>query len=302
MNNLFRGLSLLFCASIFFSCSQSDSAVQKSVTVVQKSDAAVRTAPHKYGGWYCPDNLNGFPAVDIQDWENVPVVVGRMPTQEEAWNGTSLIYVDPEKYPSASPLDIDVPKLARFHNYNTAKDEIIIVIQAVNISNDSIVGFRYLNGGNGSARLSEVTFLSENEISEISISHFVSLRIEINATQKKVFDVITKPEYLEALTPTFDSDNLLDINWYTSSKINFKYLNSLKITSDFAGLHFGSYYIQIDAKLENYQYVEKFLLLEDESTNSTELIITCGPYIDDFEGQKFILRNWANKVKELSEE
>jgi hypothetical protein len=50
---------------------------------------------HRYGGWYCPDNLNGFPAVDIQDWDAVPVINDRLPTREEAQNGTSLMYIDP---------------------------------------------------------------------------------------------------------------------------------------------------------------------------------------------------------------
>ena len=63
--------------------------------------------PHKYGGWYCPDNLNGFPAVDISNWESVPVVNGRMATKEETHNGISLIFVDDLKYPNAKALDID---------------------------------------------------------------------------------------------------------------------------------------------------------------------------------------------------
>ena len=46
-----------------------------------------------------------------------------------------------------------MPKLARFYNIHSGKRELVIIIQALNISNDSIVGFRYLNGGNGSARL-----------------------------------------------------------------------------------------------------------------------------------------------------
>ena len=53
---------------------------------------------HDYGNWYCPDNLNGFPAVDIKKWESVPVVNGRMATMEETQNGTSLIFIDNQKY------------------------------------------------------------------------------------------------------------------------------------------------------------------------------------------------------------
>ena len=67
--------------------------------------------PHKYGGWYCPDNLNGFPAVDIHNWEDVPVINGRMPTQDETQTEASLIFIDIEKYPNAKPLDLKMPQL-----------------------------------------------------------------------------------------------------------------------------------------------------------------------------------------------
>jgi hypothetical protein len=48
-------------------------------------------------------------------------------------------------------------------------------------------------------------------------------------------------------------------------------------------------------------YNEKFFLSENEETHTTELIMVGGPFTDDFESQKSILLNWAQKVKELSE-
>ena len=53
-------------------------------------------------------------------------------------------------------------------NYNLAVSDFDEL--TINILNDTIVGFRYLNGGNGSAHLREVTFLSVNEINKISSS------------------------------------------------------------------------------------------------------------------------------------
>jgi hypothetical protein len=257
--------------------------------------------PHKYGGWYCPDNLNGFPAVDIENWKDVPVINGRLATKEETQNGTSLIFVDDKKYPNAKPLDIKMPKLARFYNIQSGKRELVIIIQALNISNDSIVGFRYLNGGNGSARLNEITLLSENEIEKISYSRFINLNIEINATQSEIWDVLTKDEYSKTLQTIFDKKNSLESDWNKSSKVNFKYLEGGNITSAFAGNVWGNQYIQIDCELGDYQYVEKFLLIENKQTKKTELQIVCGPYSDDFENQRIILNAWAKKVKELSE-
>ncbi len=300
-NNSLKTLTIL-CLSTFMSCSQNNTTVEnnKEEKPIEKVNTK-KKEPHKYGGWYCPDNLNGFPAVDINNWKSVPVVNGRMATKKETQNGTSLIFVDNEKYPEANFLDIKMPKLARFYNNYSKKEEIIIVIQAINILNDSIVGFRYLNGGNGSAWLNEVKFLSDNEIENISPSRFVSLNITINATQDEIWDVLTKPEYSKTLQPIFDEKNTLKADWNKSSKVNFKYLNGGIITSEFAANLFGNQYIQIDGELGNYQYVEKFLLLENEQTKNTELQIVCGPYSDNFENQKFILNNWGQKVKELSE-
>ena len=46
---------------------------------------------------------------------------------------------------------------------------------------------------------------------------------------------------------------------------------------------------------------KNFLLEKNQETKSSELIIVCGPYGDDFKDQKTILNNWAQRVKELSE-
>ena len=269
--------------------------------IIGLSQNSVDKEPHKYGGWYCPDNLTGFPAVDINNWESVPVVNGRMATKKETQNGTSLIFVDEEKYPDAKPMDIKMPKLARFYNYRSGKEETIIVIQALNISNDFVVGFRYLNGGNGSARLDEVRFLSDNEIRYILPSRFVTLNININATKDEIWEVLTKSEYSKILQSIFDKENKLKADWNKSSKVNYKYLYGGYITSEFAGNLYGNQYIQIDSEYEIYQYVEKFLVSEIDQTKKSELHIVCGPYGDDFEDQIFILNAWAQKVKELSE-
>lgn len=292
----------ILCLTACISCSQNTSKEENSE--VEKTVEKVNTnkqEPHRYGGWYCPDNLGGFPAVDITDWKSVPVVNGRMATREETQNGTSLIFVDSAKYPDAKPLDMEMPKLARYYSRHAGKEEVIIVIQALNISNDSVVGFRYLNGGNGSAPLNEVKILSNEEIEDLSPSHFVTFNINIEATKDEVWGVLTKPAYYEGLQAIFDKTNSLKADGVNSPKVNFKYPHAGKITSEFAGDLYGNQYIQIDSESGNSQYVEKFLVSEHSETEGSELVIVCGPYYDDFKTQKRILENWARKVKELSE-
>jgi len=285
---------------MYVSCSKNNTAFVKSrKEITIEKENIIQIKQHEYAGWYCPDNLNNFPAVDINKWKSVPVVNGRLPTKEETQNGTSLIFVDAKKYPDAKALNTKLPKLARFYSTNTKKKELVVVIQTLSILKDSIVGFRYLNGGNGSAQLNEVEFLSDIEIENLLSSHFVALKIKINASQNKIWDVITKPKFRNILQPKLN--NNLTIDWNNYPKVNLKSINGGVITSEFSEKLYGNYYIQIDYVLNKHQYVEKFLLLENKQTKSTELQIVCGPYLDDFKNQKSTLNNWAQKVKELSE-
>lgn len=298
-NKILKTLTIL-CLTPLMACSQNDNIVENNDgELSDQKNEIIKTEPHRYGGWYCPDNLNGFPAVDITHWKNVPVVNGRMASKEETQNGTSLIFVDAEKYPNAKALDITMPKLASFYNEYSKREDLIIVIQAINVNNDSIVGFRYLNGGNGSARFKEVRFLSENEIEMIPASRFVSHNIRIKATQDVIWEVLTEPENAETLQQIFDTDNKLKTDWRKTSNVNYHYPNSGILTSSYAGKLFGNFYIQND--YDHLQYNEKLLLLENEQTKNTELKIVCGPYGDDFETQQSILNNWVQKVKALSE-
>ena len=125
--------------------------------------------------------------------------------------------------------------------------------------------------------------------------------MEINASQKEIWEILTNKKYKESLQSIFDSENKLAADWRESSELNFKYANSGEITSAWAGEMYGNYYAQIDCKKDDYQYVEKFLLTDYELSNLTGLHIVCGPYYDDYESQKVILKKWAKKVKELSE-
>lgn len=255
--------------------------------------------PHNYGGWYCPDNLSSFPAVDFSNWKNTPVIKGRLATEEEVKNGQSLILVDLNKYPKTKALEIELPQLAKHYNYNSQREEIIIIIQAIQVLNDSLVGFRYLNGGNGSARIDEVEFLDQKAIEEIPNARFVSEAIEIKAKPTQIWSVLTDPVHADELQSAFEYNKRAMNNWRNETNVNYYYRDRQDRTADYAEMLFGNYYIQND--YEQLNYTEKFMLVEDESNGTTTLKITCGPYLTDFETQKNILKNWALQVKQLSE-
>lgn len=291
-------LVIVFSLISLVSCSQNKIIEkQKEVKVETKKVNTSKTSRHSYGGWYCPDNLNGFPSVNIAEWKNVPVVKDRLATKEETQNGTALIFVDSEKYPNAKTIDIGLPRLAKYFSYSSKRDELIIVIQALNIDNDSIVGFRYLNGGNGSAKLEDIRLLSDDDVEQIPSSRFVKFDIEIDVPQDSIWKVITDPKYSKFLEPIFDIENQLKADWRYTSNVNFFYQNSGIVSATYAQKLYGCYYVQNDYL----QYNEKMLLLEDEETKMTTLKIVCGPFTDDYETQKAIIMNWAQKVKNLSE-
>jgi len=300
MENRLIQLMTLMALLTFLSCAQNDEIGNKvKAQSHQTSDDTTKKQAHNYGGWYCPDNLIGFPAVGIADWRNVPVINGRMPTEEETKTSSSLIYVDPEKHPDAQPLDMTMPKLAKYDNDHTKEEELVIAIQAFRVDKDSIIGFRFLNGGNGSARLHELEFLSDEDVKKLPPTSFVAHQLEINAPQDSIWQVLTKKDYLSALRPTFDPQNQLPKGWRTETKVNYRYGKLSKPVAIYANKIFGSFYIQNDFGLVD--YTEKFLLLEDEDGRRTTMTIACGPFGDDFEEQKAILYAWGQKVKALSE-
>lgn len=297
-----RLLQMMTLMALFtiLSCAQNGEMSNKvKAQATQQKEEKTMKEPHNYGGWYCPDNLIGFPAIGTADWRNVPVINGRMPTQKETKTSSSLIYVDPEKHPDAKPLDMTMPKLAKYYIDHTKEEELVIAIQAFRVDNDSIIGFRFLNGGNGSARLHELEFLSDEDIKKLPQTSFVTHQLEINAPQDSIWQVLTKKEYLSALEPTFDPKNQLHKDWSSETKVNYRYGKLGDPMAIYANKVYGSFYIQNDFGLVN--YTEKFLLVEKEDGNSTTMHIACGPFGDDFEEQKAILYAWGEKVKALSE-
>lgn len=300
MNRVIISTCLLF----LFSCTNAENHLSTETvkTTEKQNDNKEKKRTHKYGGWYCPDNLYGFPAVNLKNWSNVPFIKNRLPTQEEARSESSLIYIDKVKYPDAKAMDMKLPQLAKFFNRSSQKDEVIIVIQAIEIEGDTVLGFRYLNGGNGSSLYHQVTFIEEKEVASIANASFVDIEISIDAAEDTVWNVMTNSIYTDELVSVFNSPKSLFKDWKTKSGLNYSYTDKKYLTGDYGDKLFGNWYIQNDYLIDENPYVEKFFIHKDNITNETVLKIVCGPYINDFDYQKIVLQNWANKVKALSEQ
>lgn len=255
---------------------------------------------HRYGGWYCPDNLNTYPAVNLADWNKVPVVEGRLPTEEEARGEASLILVDTEKYPNAKALNTPLPQLAKYHNPYTNREDVIIIIQAIKIQEDSIVGFRFLNGGNGSARLNEVQFITQENARTMIGGKFVQHELKIKAADSTVWSLMTAPENATLMQITFDPQNKLAANWRSEAQLNYYYASKDQLVNTHISDNFwGNCYVQNDFKQN--LYTEKFFLIREKDKSFCTLKIVCGPYLDDYPLQEKILLNWAKRIKDLGE-
>ncbi|MFK7947645.1 MAG: hypothetical protein AB8G11_08650 [Saprospiraceae bacterium] len=299
-------IKLLLSISLFSfiwltACSQNPRNYVEIDALDEEPVKAKYSTQHAYGGWYCPDNLRGFPAIDVQKLEDIPIINGRLPTKEETRNGISLMFFDTTYLKYVRPLDMIMPRLARYYNEHSKKNEIIIVIQTAVIKQDTIVGFRYLNGGNGSAWFGEVAFLTNDEIKNLGATPFISLESNINASSDKVWNIITNPMYAKALGQLFEDNAFLNISKNKKPTVHYRYAPENSSKEGIVTITWENVYIQIDYNFEGKHYVQKFLISENQTTNNSHIHIVSGPYDDDLEAQTEIWKNWLEKVKIFSE-
>jgi hypothetical protein len=118
---------------------------------------------HFITSWDCPDS-RFFPPIDIKDWDKTPVVNGRLPTYKETLNGKSIHHYIGKSSAEVKPCAITLPKLAYITNPSIGKEELVLVIEMVQTSTDTIVGYRYFSGGVGGSVIRDFRFLKDDEI------------------------------------------------------------------------------------------------------------------------------------------
>lgn len=258
-----------------------------------------KTEPHRYGGWYCPDNF-GFVPVDIQKLDEVPAIADRLPTQEELQNNMSLINVDTEKYPDAKALEMKLPRVAKLYSHRKGMDELVIIIQAIVVSGDTVVGYRFPNGGNGSGWIDDVTFLSEDEVAEYGSQPFFYATSEVKASKEDIWNAISKTKYFKTLGEKFDQQEYFASRWNSESWVNLKHDSESEKALGYVGMVFGNPYLHIDYNRNGFHYSEKLLMIENQEDKTTKLFFASGPYPEDFESHKNLWQHWFEGVKKAS--
>lgn len=292
-------LSFIASLLILTACESSETANAQPNDEETPLEATKSQEPHRYGGWYCPDNF-GFEPMDIQEVKNLVAITDRLPTKEETSNGSSLIFVDAEKYPDARPLEMNLPRVARIKTSASEPAELIIIIQAIVVQNDTVVGYRFPSGGNGSARIGDVSFLSDDEVSALGPAPMVYMNTEIKASMKAIWKSITETDYARELGLRFNQVAFFQAEWSEESRVHLEFETETSSASGFVGNHFGNLYLHIDYYIEGVQYTEKLLVGEQEDGFS-ELHVAAGPVPEGFASKKQIWENFLQEVKKNSE-
>ena len=295
-------LTIISALLIFCSCGQTDETINQSeaTSKEQKPYNSKKKEPHRYGGWYCPDNF-GFVPVNIQKLDQVPAIANRLPSQEELHDNKSLINVDTAKYPDARALKMDLPRVAMTYSERLGMKEVIVVIQAIVIQEDTVVGYRFANGGNGSARINEVTFLSDKEVDDLGSQPFFYSKSVLKSKPADIWSALGQSEYFKDLGVKFNQQEFFSEAWNPDAEARLELNTDIEKAKGYVGMVFGNYYLHIDYNKEGFHYSEKLLMIENKENKTTELFFASGPYPKDFEKQQSNWKQWVEKVRQASE-
>lgn len=293
-------ISTLIVAQLVFLSACSQETKQETSSFNQKTEVSkpVTSEPHRYGGWYCPDNF-GFEPVNILDLDKVPAIADRLPTEEELQNHKSLIKIDKVKYPNARALPMDLPRVARVYQPQSGLEELIIVIQAVVVQEDTVVGYRFANGGNGSARIGDVAFLSDDEVAELGSQPFYYQRLEVPASTKQIWTALQQSDYFAELATKFNQQQFFNADWNPEAETSLKLTSETETANGFAGMVYGNFYLHVDYMRDGIHYSEKMLISENPDGKPTEIYFASGPYPTDFTNQQAKQNAWLAEVERL---
>lgn len=302
-----KTLSSVFAfALILTACAQEPNLeIAKDTTSKSNSEQTIQnndpfTEPHQYGGWYCPDNF-GFKPVDIKQLDKVPVVRGRMPQKWETQKGTALMYLDPVKFPEAKSLDIELPALAMVKMPYTDFQELAIVIQAFVAGEDTIVGYRFPSGGNGSDWYQNVKFLSPDEVANLDGTPFQFEEIIINASKSDIWKAFTNTDFAKELGKQFNEKQLYKSEWTDDFNVNLEYSTESEFGIGYVAEMWGCAYMHIDFVKDGKQSTYKMLVVPGKNEDESTLKIVASSFPEGSTGHSTDWKKWSKELKKAAE-
>lgn len=288
-------------------CSSNESNLDPEASISKAQDASEeveterkKRPPHPYGGWYCPDNF-GFEPVDVSQLQLIEAISHRLPTEEELKDHKSLIKVDLKEHPNAKALDMDLPRVARVYSNANGIYELAIIIQALVVDADTIVGYRFVNGGNGSGWYSDVEFLSESEVAKMGARPFFYGKSTVKASKEDIWRVMCRSDYARGLAEKFNQQFLFFAEWDAVDQAHLEFESEEEVANGFIGTVFGNAYLHIDYMRGDLHYSEKMLLLEDAESGNTEIFFAAGPFPNNSESKQTEWQQWFDALANNSE-
>lgn len=102
--------------------------------------------------------INKWGQLDLTNWSDTPFISDRIAAEQDVIDGCAVFYIQDSVEKHCS-LNITLPSLAYQVDPDTNKKTLAVVIQAENVDGEEVVGVRYLEGGNGICKLSELEFV-----------------------------------------------------------------------------------------------------------------------------------------------
>jgi hypothetical protein len=101
--------------------------------------------------------------IEPSAWDSVPVTRGRLATEADVRAGCAVFCLAGAEEPDAAPLDVLVPALAVLRDEQAQSGVIVVAIQAERSFEKQLVGYRFLNGGNGICTLGELEWIDTSD-------------------------------------------------------------------------------------------------------------------------------------------
>jgi len=111
-------------------------------------------------------DTNLWPAIDIKSWDKTPAINGRVANEDDVKKGLAIYFIKNNGV-DHSAYKIELPKLAYLTDADTKKEELVVVIQVECTPQDTVAGYRNIDGGNGACMLYELNFLDNEKIKNI---------------------------------------------------------------------------------------------------------------------------------------
>ena len=96
--------------------------------------------------------------IDISEWRDIPVITGKVATQQDVNNGLAVFFIPAGlEYKSSSlhPLNLPFPAIVIESN------QAVFAVQCQDLDGDVFVGYRKISGGNGMCLLNQLEVLSD---------------------------------------------------------------------------------------------------------------------------------------------